>query len=87
MELSARIRGLLEESLDPTEIVLDDLSDLHRGHPGATGGGGHFRLRIVSRAFEGLSLIDRHRRVYAAVGDLMGAEIHALSIEARTPEE
>jgi BolA protein len=87
MELATRLRELLEAALDPTEIVLDDLSDRHRGHPGATGGGGHFRLRIVSNAFEGLPLLDRHRRVYAAVGDLMGAEVHALSIDARTPGE
>ena len=87
MDLSAKICRLLKESFEPAEIVLDDLSDRHVGHPGATGGGGHFRLRIVTGTFEGLSLLDRHRRVYDALGGMMGAEIHALSIDARTPEE
>ncbi|MDQ3288907.1 MAG: BolA family transcriptional regulator, partial [Pseudomonadota bacterium] len=42
---------------------------------------------VVSNAFSGLNPVQRHRAVYAAVGDLMTTDIHALSISARTPDE
>jgi acid stress-induced BolA-like protein IbaG/YrbA len=51
------------------------------------GDGHHFEARIVSRAFAGLARIERHRLVYAALGDRMRAEIHALSMRTLTPEE
>jgi acid stress-induced BolA-like protein IbaG/YrbA len=47
----------------------------------------HFAARIVARQFVGLRAIARHQLVYKALGELMGREIHALSIEALTPEE
>lgn len=47
----------------------------------------HFTATVVSSAFEGLGLLDRHRVVYEALGSRMGGEIHALSISAFTPEE
>ncbi len=90
METSAtadRIREALARGLGPADIKLVDESEEHIGHAGARAGGGHYRLRIVSEHFAGKSEIERHRLVYAAVGDLMGADIHALSIEALTPAE
>ena len=54
---------------------------------GAAGGGGHFRLTVVSPKFRNLSTLARHRLVYEAMGELMQREIHALSITALTPEE
>ena len=50
-------------------------------------GQGHFGVDIVSAAFAGKSPLARHRMVYAALGDLMQSDIHALAIRARTPEE
>ena len=46
----------------------------------------HFTATVISSSFEGLSLIDRHKMIYASLGDNMKQEIHALSIDARTPE-
>jgi acid stress-induced BolA-like protein IbaG/YrbA len=47
----------------------------------------HFAARIVAREFAGKKSVARHQLVYRALGELMGREIHALSIEALTPEE
>ncbi len=82
-----RIRGALEEALSPVTLEVIDESHLHAGHAGAQSGLGHFRVNIVASAFEGRSLIQRHRLVYAAVGDMMTTDIHALSIDAATPGE
>ncbi|HMN79884.1 MAG TPA: BolA/IbaG family iron-sulfur metabolism protein [Burkholderiaceae bacterium] len=49
--------------------------------------GTHFEAIVVSRAFEGKRLIQRHQLVYAALGERMRAEIHALSMKTLTPEE
>ena len=51
------------------------------------GDGHHFEALLVSAAFEGRSRIDRHRLVYAALGDRMRQEIHALSMRTMTPAE
>jgi stress-induced morphogen len=53
----------------------------------STGGGDHFDASVISAAFEGKSLIERHRMIYAALGDSMRTEIHALALETRTPAE
>ena len=55
------------------------------GHAGGEQGHGHFSVRIVSAAFAGLSPLARHRAVYAALGDMMQSDIHALAIRAETP--
>lgn len=73
--------------LQPLSIDIEDESARHAGHEGAKGGGGHYRMRIVSAAFSGKSTVQRHRIVYDALGELMRREIHALSIRALTPEE
>ncbi len=74
-------------ALEPESFTLEDESAQHRGHAGAAGGGGHFRLTIVSPKFRNLSTLARHRLVYETMGELMQREIHALSITALTPEE
>jgi acid stress-induced BolA-like protein IbaG/YrbA len=51
------------------------------------GDGRHFFATIVSTEFEGLSRVRRHQRVYAALGDRMRAQIHALSMKTLTPAE
>lgn len=73
--------------LEPVRLDLVDDSALHVGHPGAAGGGGHFRLAITSLSFRGRNRVERHRLVYAAVGDLVPDRVHALAIEARAPGE
>lgn len=78
------IRERIDSALKPESFELIDDSHLHVGH-GATGG--HYTVRIVSEHFIGKNLIQRHRLVYEAVGDLMESEIHALSIEANVPDK
>ena len=75
------------ETLNPLSVELIDDSAKHAGHEGAKSGGGHYRLRVVSAAFDGARTLARHRLVYDALGDMMRHEIHALSIEALTPNE
>jgi BolA protein len=81
------IRSRLNAALVPDALEIEDESHRHAGHAGARDGRGHFRVRIVSAAFVGKSALARHRVVYAALGDLMQTDIHALAIDARTPEE
>lgn len=78
------IRRRLTESFSPVNLSIQDDSADHVGH-GATGG--HYTVKIVADAFSGQSIIDRHRMVYRALGELMEEEIHALSIRAETPAE
>ena len=83
----ARMRELLATTFAPESIEIIDDSHRHVGHEGAPDGHGHFRVEIVSSAFAGLAPIARHRAVYAALGDMMTTDIHALAIRARTPDE
>lgn len=75
-------------ALQPSAIHVVDDSAAHAGHAGAReSGGGHFHLTIVSDAFKDKNIVTRHRMVYAALGDLMQQKIHALQIEAMTPDQ
>lgn len=82
-----QIKQCITAALAPELIEIVDDSAAHAGHAGARSGGGHYNVRVVSRLFSGKSLLERHRLVYAAVGDMMQREIHALSIKALTPDE
>jgi len=86
MSVTDRIREKLAV-LAPLQLELIDDSHLHAGHAGARSGGGHYRLAIVSAAFSGKNTVARHRLVYEALGDMMRKDIHALAIQARTPDE
>jgi BolA protein len=86
-ERTDQIRHLLEAGFSPSLLEIEDESHHHAGHAGAAGGLGHFRVRIVSDAFAGLSRVARHRRVYAALGSLLTTDVHALAIDARAPGE
>jgi len=83
----ARIRASLEQALTPEQLDIEDESHRHAGHAGARDGRGHYRVRIVAAAFAGLPLIKRHQRVYAALGELMQTDIHALALDTRAPGE
>ena len=88
MRVSTAIRDRLETGLHPARSELVDESARHAGHSGARPEGeSHFRLIIVADAFAGANRIQRQRMVFQALGDLMRTDIHALSIEALTPEE
>ena len=76
----------LTAELEPVELELVDDSAAHAGHAGARSGA-HFNLRIVSARFAGLPRISRHRLVYDALRPWMAEGVHALAIDARTPDE
>ena len=82
----AALEQRLRTALTPERLEISDQSAAHAGHAGAREGG-HFSVLIVSAAFSGQTLLQRHRLVHAAVAELFGRDIHALSIQARTPEE
>jgi BolA protein len=76
------------EALSPSRVELVDVSEDHRGHGGYNPAGeSHFTLAIQSPAFAGKSRVERQRMVYAALGELMDARVHALSIRASAPGE
>lgn len=77
------IRKLLNNALTPTELIIEDDSHLHVGHPGAKSGGGHYTIIIAAEIFRDKSAVECHRLVYAALGDAMGKEIHALRIKIK----
>ena len=79
-----QIRDRLGAALAPSELEVLDEGHKHAGH--ANAGKGHFHVRIVSGAFAGVLPIKRHRMVYAALDGLMDQGIHALSIDARSPD-
>ena len=81
------VRERLYQDLGAEFVEVDDQTHLHAGHSGAAAGGSHFEVVVISKAFEGLATLARHRLVYQAVGDAMTQDIHALSIKAYTPGE
>lgn len=83
----AAIRDRLEKAFAPEALEIDDESHLHAGHVGARDGRGHFRVMLVAEAFNGMGPLARHRAVYAALGELMQTDIHALTIEAVASDE
>ena len=81
-----RLRASLQ-ALQPLALQIDDESAKHAAHEGAKSGGGHYRLRLVSEQFAGLSRLARHRLVYDSLGQMMQREVHALSLVLQTPAE
>jgi stress-induced morphogen len=71
------IRALILTALPGAEVSVTD----------TTGGGDHYAATVVSAAFGGRGPVDRHRLIYAALGDAMRGPIHALALETATPEE
>ena len=85
--VAARILEILRREFDPVELKLEDQSAQHAGHAGAIGGGGHYRVRLVSARFDGLARMEQHRLVYQVLGEMMGGAIHALSLDTRASSE
>jgi BolA family transcriptional regulator, general stress-responsive regulator len=81
-----KIRQVLTARFAPVSLLIRDDSAKHAGHAGAREGG-HFSVEVVSDQFAGRTRMQRHQLVYEAVAELMRTDIHALSIQARTPQE
>ena len=81
---ASALEARLRERLLPSQLQVIDESADHAGHVGAngTGFGTHFRVRIATPMFEGLSRVQRHRLVYDALQDYIDAGLHALAIES-----
>ena len=88
MEIASRIRDKLTRELAPSRLELIDDSASHAGHAGHDGRGeSHFNLVVVSAAFEGLSRVERQRRVYGILAEELADRVHALSLRTLTPAE
>lgn len=88
MTMKELITRALNERFVPTQIVVTDESHQHHGHAGwREGGETHFRLDIVSAAFDGKSRVERHRLVNEALAEAFARGLHALAIRARAPGE
>jgi BolA protein len=92
MSVAATMREKLTSIFAPVALDIEDQSARHAGHAGATRNDGsqgetHFHVRLVSAAFEGVTRVERQRRVYAALKDELAGPVHALSLSALTPAE
>jgi BolA protein len=86
MTMAERIDHVLRDRLHALQLEIIDDSRKHAGHAGAASGG-HYTVTVVSPDFAGKSALERHRMVYAALGDLMQRGIHALALTTRAPGE
>jgi BolA protein len=92
MQVADSIRRKLTAAFAPQALEVVDESHRHAGHAGATRDDGsqgetHFHVRLVSDGFNGVSRVERQRRVYAALADELKGPVHALSVAALTPAE
>ncbi|MCE3231446.1 MAG: bolA-like family protein [Alphaproteobacteria bacterium] len=82
------IREKLTKALDPQVLEIVDESLKHAGHAGARPGGNtHFHIKAVSKVFEPLSRLERHRKVHELLKGELNTQIHALSLDLRSPQE
>jgi BolA family transcriptional regulator, general stress-responsive regulator len=78
----------LRDAFSPESLDVADESHLHEGHAGhRPGGETHFRVYIVSQAFEGKSRVERHRMINATLSAELAGSVHALAIRAEAPKE
>lgn len=87
VERVEQIRQRLEDAFAPESLEVEDDSHKHAGHEGAKGGLGHFCVSIVSAHFNSMRVLARHRAIYAALGEMMQTDIHALAIDAVSSDE
>lgn len=82
MSMTDAIRAKLTEKFSPLQLEVIDESESHYGHSGwREGGETHFRVRIATRNFDGMSRVAQHRAIMAALDDELKAKVHALAIE------
>jgi BolA protein len=92
MSVAADIRDKLTAAFAPMALEVRDESARHAGHAGATRDDGsrgetHFHVRLVSHAFQGVSRVERQRRIHAALAVELAGPVHALSLTVLTPSE
>jgi BolA protein len=88
MSTRDRITEKLTAAFAPVRLDVQDESHQHAGHSGSRPGGEtHYRVNIVSGAFQGKSRIERHRMINAALADELAGGVHALAIHASAPGE
>jgi BolA protein len=88
MSTKDAITNKLREAFAPESLDVIDESHLHEGHAGhRPGGQTHFKVYIVSAAFEGKSRIERHRMINATLAGELEGNVHALAIRAQAPGE
>ena len=86
MDIGDKIKQTLESSLNLNHFEIKDFTGRHLNHE-QHDGGFHLEAIIVSNDFTDKTLIERHKLVYASLGDLMKHEIHAFSMKTLTNDE
>ncbi|MGZ8363615.1 MAG: BolA family protein [Caulobacteraceae bacterium] len=87
-QVADTIRAKLAEAFAPTALDVIDDSERHAGHVGfSLSGESHFTVRITSLVFEGLSRLERQRRINGVLAEELKGRVHALSIKALSPDE
>jgi BolA protein len=82
------IERKLQASIQPTSLAIIDQSHLHSGHAGDRPyGQSHYHAIVTAAAFQGKNRVARQRMVFAALGSMVGNEVHALSMDLRAPDE
>ena len=84
--IEIEMRSRLENAMELIHFEVKDFTGRHLNHK-LHEGGFHLEVIIVSNDFEGQNLVQRHRKVYEAMGELMKHEIHALRMKTHTPAE
>lgn len=88
MNTQQHITAKLQQAFAPESLDVVDESHLHEGHAGhRPGGETHFRVYIVSQAFDGKSRIERHRMINQVLADELAGSVHALALKVQTPAE
>ncbi len=88
MSMAEQIERKLTQAFAPARIAVHDDSHKHRGHAGARPEGEtHFRVELVSPRFEGVSRVERQRRVYGELKEELASSVHALQLKVLTPAE
>ncbi len=73
---ASEIERLIRDAIPDAEVTITDLA----------GDGDHYAARVVAASFAGMPRVRQHQRVYAALGDRMGGELHALQLETAAPQ-
>jgi stress-induced morphogen len=74
---AAEIERFITDAIPDADVTITDLA----------GDGDHYSARVVSRSFAGLTRVQQHQKVYAALGGRMGGQLHALQLSTAAPEE
>ena len=86
--VKTQIESLLQARFHPVHLTVRDDSAQHAGHAEAKkSGGGHYSVVVVSEQFQGRTRLERHRLIYEALHKDLSGKIHALAIQALTPQE